>query len=162
MHKLTIVCLLVSCASFLSACGVDPVNATAPSKTDAMESASASVSPSTLVAQPVATSSCPSVSPYDVRFSLGIRAGSRNVAITGFSVRFTDSRGAQMPQITLPAPIPTTQFGSALVEARSFQQFPMRFGLGCGTGHIGTMTIVITSTDGSSGYGTMTATAPVH
>jgi hypothetical protein len=50
-------------------------------------------------------------------------AGSVVVFVTSITTQFTDFTGASAPQVTLPAPIPTTQFGTALEQAKNSQTF---------------------------------------
>jgi hypothetical protein len=93
--------------------------------------------------------------PFNVAFGIIVRAnGSSNVIIDGVQFRFTDSSGLQTPQITLPmppvtiaAPVPTTQFGSALVQAGSATTVPLFLAIGCGTGRQGTIVIIVDTSD---------------
>ena len=110
---------------------------------------------STAFAQPANNPTCPSVAPFNVTFGIIVKAnGSSNVIIHGIQFRFTDSSGLQTPQITLPmppvtfaAPIPTTQFGSALVQAGSGTTVPLTLPIGCGTGNQGTILIIVDTSD---------------
>jgi hypothetical protein len=102
---------------------------------------------STLVAQPVRNSFCPTVAPFIVSGGVVVTQNSAaNVVITSMRLLFTDSLGRQaspvtLPSIpvTLPAPGPTLQFGSA--------QIPFTLGIGCGTGTNGTLIIVVDTSD---------------
>jgi hypothetical protein len=110
---------------------------------------------STAFAQPANNPICPSIAPFNVGFSIVVRAnGSSNVIIDGVQFQFTDSSGLQTPQITLPmppvtiaAPTPTTQFGSALVRAGSATTVPLNLPIGCGTGSQGTILIIVDTSD---------------
>ena len=61
-------------------------------------------------------------------------------------MQFTDSFGVGMPQVTLPAPLPLAQFGTALDQARS-QTFALGLGIGCGTSRHGRVRIVVEAAD---------------
>jgi len=110
---------------------------------------------STAFAEPTNNPSCPSIAPFNVAFGITVRAnGSSNVIIAGVRFRFTDSSGLQTPQITLPmppvtiaAPIPTTQFGSALVQAGSVTTVPLTLAIGCGTGTQGHILVIVDTSD---------------
>jgi hypothetical protein len=163
----TLAPLLVLGAFLLSACGgpyADMGSPVAPG----VQRASLSVTPSTLLGQPkpfgtpAPFAGCPSVSPFTVPFTLVVTAGNVAFAVTSVTVRFTDSFGAQMPQVTLPAPVPVTPFGTALVQARSGQSFPMSFGIGCGTGTTGTVVILIHTRDVNGRTDTAQLTAVVR
>jgi len=47
----------------------------------------------------------------------------------------------------LAAPIPTAQFGSALVQARSSRTFPVDVPFGCGTGRVGVLALTVRTAD---------------
>ena len=102
----------------------------------------------TVVAQAVSGPSCPSVAPFNVPLSVVVRAtGSSDVILTGIRLVFTDTSGRQAPQVTLPllpvtlpAPGPTLQFGSA-------RTFPLILGIGCDTGVRGTVVIIVETSD---------------
>ena len=72
-----------------------------------------------------------------------VQDGTTGLVVTGFRVQFTDSAGITAPQITLPAPVPTTQIGSALANARGDMFFSLSTGVGCGLGHTGSIVWVI-------------------
>jgi hypothetical protein len=109
---------------------------------------------STAVAQPVANPFCPSVAPFEVPLGVTVRAtGSSAVVITRIGMRFTDTSGRQAPEVTLPmipvtlpAPGPTFQFGSA-AQTDSVRTFPLTLGIGCGTGSRGTIIIIVETSD---------------
>jgi hypothetical protein len=51
--------------------------------------------------------------------------GGLTIFVTSITTQFTDVSGVTMPQVTLPAPIPTTQFGTALDQAKNPQTFSL-------------------------------------
>jgi hypothetical protein len=69
------------------------------------------------------------------------------VVVTSITSQFTDVNNIQLPTITLPAPVPTAQIGSALVQARSQATFPVVVGFGCGTASAGRVLMGIHLTD---------------
>jgi hypothetical protein len=153
--------LLVAAASLATSCSdSDPrPDATRPSPFGGLPSA-VSVSATSPVATALQVSDpfCPSVTPFNVPLVVVVQPNDGvNFAVTSMRLQFFDTAGNAMPQVTLPAPVPTTQFGSALTEARS-QTFPVTLGIGCGTGHIGTVRIVVDTRDdhGRSGSGRTT------
>ena len=103
---------------------------------------------STVVAQPVSNHRCPQVAPFNVPFVVVMNPnGTTGVAVTGFRVQFTDSAGMTTPQTLLPAPVPVTPFGSALVDARADRFFSLSTGVGCGVGQTGTIVVVVDTSD---------------
>jgi hypothetical protein len=125
-----------------------------------MASPSLAVTPSTLVAQAVPFGGCPTVSPFNVPFNLIVTTGGGVVTVTDITVRFTDTRGMAAPQVTLPAPVPTIPFGSALTQAR--QDFPLRLSIGCGTGHTGTIVVIVGTRDRFGRFMSTQVSAPVR
>jgi hypothetical protein len=86
---------------------------------------------------------CPEVPPFFVPFSLTVGAGSdADVALDAVRLRFADVVTVA-PQVTLPQPSLSTQFGSTVVSARSSRTFPFLFRFGCGTGRTGTLIIIV-------------------
>jgi hypothetical protein len=81
---------------------------------------------------------CPAVQPFGGRANVVVLAGNNSVVLT--------NRMSQ-PQITLPMPVPTTQFGTALVEARSTRIFPFDFRFGCNSTRSGTAVFIVTTRD---------------
>lgn len=106
-----------------------------------------SPSASAQVASPSA-SGCPARPPFTVPIDLIVRAN-RDVPVfvTVIRLRFTDQFNTQMPQVTLPAPQLTRQFGTNLVQARSARTFPLQVAVGCGTGRSGVVTVGIDTLD---------------
>lgn len=102
----------------------------------------------TVIAQPVSNPLCPRVSPFTVPFVVVVNPnGTTGVVVTGFRMQFTDSAGITAPQITLPAPVPTTQIGSALETARADRFFSLSTGVGCGIGHTGSIVVIVDTED---------------
>ena len=122
----------------------------APTSTPTEASISASVTvPSSMTGQKVETtfSFCPASPPGLVVIPLVVTAGGGVVIVTSVTTRFVDSRGTQLPQVTLPAPIPTAQFGTALVNARQSVTFPIDVRFGCGTTMTGSIFMTVNMID---------------
>jgi hypothetical protein len=118
-----------------------------PSTVDSM---SLEVKPTstTAFAQPVSNARCPGVAPFNVAFGLSVRTtGWSSVIVTGVRAQFTDTTGVQAPQVTLPAPGPTQIFGTPNPSG-SEHTFPLILGIGCGTGHRGTLIVIVDTSDG--------------
>ena len=105
-------------------------------------------------AQPVDNPACPAVAPFTVPLGVVVSTdGSSTVVITGIRAEFTDTTGRRAstmtvptPSVTLPAPGPTPVFGTptaALFE----RSFPFVFDVGCETGPIGTVVIIVDGSD---------------
>jgi hypothetical protein len=148
MHKLTTLASLVLAAFVASGCGGS--SPTTPTRLITVAEPALSVSPSTVVARSVDSSFCPAVPPFTVPFHLLIHGKDAGLVVTSITMRFVDSSGVQMPQVTLPAPVPTTQFGTALAESRDL---PLSLGIGCGTGHAGTLFLLVETLDGQGRRG---------
>jgi hypothetical protein len=73
--------------------------------------------------------------------------GGFNVFITQINMQFTDPFRIVAPQVTLPAPVLTKQFGTNLVMARSTRTFALTFPVGCVTDRTGTATLLIDTQD---------------
>ena len=98
---------------------------------------------------------CPEFPPFAVPFTLTVGAhAAGDVALDAVRLRFADVVGVTMPQVTLPQPSLTTQFGSTIVSARSSRTFPFLFRFGCGTARTGTLIIIVDARVG----GRMTST----
>jgi hypothetical protein len=123
---------------------------TQPTELSGGGSASFSAASPTVVAQQVVgqTSGCPVFAPFSVPINLVVRVnGGVNVFITQISMRFVDPFRIEAPQVTLPAPQLTKQFGTNLVMARSMRTFPLTFAVGCATDRKGTATLLIDTMD---------------
>ena len=142
---------LLLAAAALAASSCDDLNArldvNQPTPVRVVQTGSFVASPSSVFAQPVDQFVCPSVAPFSVPFNLVVRAGDVDLVVTQVRLLFTDTFGARMPQVTLPAPVMTAEFGSNLVAARSARTFPFRFGVGCDTARTGTIIIVVDTRD---------------
>ena len=148
MRLLTTASLVVlACAA--SACGNSNafVSTTGPTPVS-FEAAALSASPNAVFAQTMGHPSCPSVPPFFVPLNLVVRVnGGVSIVVTEVRMQFVDMSGIPMPQVTLPAPQLTTQFGTALVQARSARTFPLTLGVGCFTDRKGTVTIGVSTRD---------------
>jgi hypothetical protein len=137
---------ILGAAVLAAACG-GAQTATTPSGVDV--EASASVSAPASVAGSVfgGAGSCPTDPPFGARVDVVVVGGTAGFVVTGIDVRFVDQRGIETRQVTLPAPVPTVQFGSALENARDSQRFPVDVRFGCGTGRFGTAMVTVRMTD---------------
>ena len=115
---------------------------TRPSAFGTASSVAMEVVPSVITARPNTRVSCPENPPFVGSLSLNV-GFSTGITVREVRLRFTDSAGLTAPQVTLPAPVPTTQFGSTLDAAR----FPLSFGFGCGTGRTGTLVVIVVTVD---------------
>jgi hypothetical protein len=154
MLKQTVVLALVAASVALSACDRGTLVATGPSSQLAAggplgaSEPSFSIAPTSLVAQLSGRSPCPQFHPFRVSTNLSIRTGEESgFRLTSIDMRFFDRSGLSAPTVTLPAPVPTRQFGTDLINARSFREFPLEFGFGCGTGRFGTIVIIVNGFD---------------
>jgi hypothetical protein len=146
MLKLTGVLVSFGAAVLAAACSdTDARLATMTPTPLALSSASVSATPSVVAAQLVGNPSCPGLPPFRAQFKLNVQAGDeRAILITDVRATFQDTTNFQAPMVTLPAPVPTVQFGSMLIEARSAQSFPLVIGLGCGSiGRNGTIIVIV-------------------
>jgi hypothetical protein len=147
-HRPMIVGLML-CAAFAAAsCARDPADLTHPTALSQTQVAVSTVS-STVVAQPVNNFLCPSIAPFIVPIVVVVRPnGTAGLVVTQVRLRFTDVTNRQMPQVTLPAPLPVTQFGDALTASRDSLTFPLSLGVGCGIGPTGTVIVLVDTRDG--------------
>jgi len=144
MHKLTVVSTLVLATFLVTACDDKKSNVAAPTSVDVV-SVSAQVTAAPPVAQPDGRGGCPA---FTIPLELSVRAGALDVSITDVTMRFVNSSGVAMPQVTVPAPIPTTQFGSDLIAARSVRTIPLIVPVGCTNDPTGTLVVIIGTRDG--------------
>jgi hypothetical protein len=111
-------------------------------------SGTVSLQPSAVAVESVARPSCPTLPPFVGSLNLTVLSpDDRRVSLRSVQMTFTDSAGLSAPSVTLPAPVPTVQAGSALIEARSQRTFPLTFPFGCGTRRTGTLVVVVTVSD---------------
>jgi hypothetical protein len=143
------------CVTLTTACSDDATSPTSPTTQASIEAPRASFGlvSDTVVAQPLSYWQCPFTPPYAVHFVVFVqRDGEPQLVVTQFQLRFTDTQGMSMPMITLPAPVPTTQFGSALEASRDLR-FPLSMGIGCGVGRSGTISVHYNTRDGRGRHG---------
>jgi len=149
MHKLAVISTIVAATLFAASCSDTdtPLDPNAPTTVHVVQ-VGIGLSPSTLVAQSVAHPICPSVPPFTTTLNLLVRNdGNVRLFVSTIRLRFVDRFGMQAPQVTLPAPVPTTQFGSALIDARDSRAFAIPFQFGCGTTRAGRITVFVDMRD---------------
>lgn len=110
----------------------------------------------------VTPSTCPVVPPFVGSLSMNVQAVDFPLSLSLVRMTFTDSAGLQAPEVTLPAPVMTRQFGSTLVEARSQRSFSLRFPFGCDTSRTGTLLVVVVVSDGDGRETTRQMRLPVR
>jgi hypothetical protein len=110
------------------------------------------VNPAVVSPQSVHDAFCPTLPPFLAGINLSIRVtGDVGVTLREVRMQFTDQTGITAPQVTLPAPVLTQQFGTTLVQGRSERTFPLAFRFGCGTARAGTIVMfVVTGADQDS------------
>jgi hypothetical protein len=152
MYKLTAALAIVATSCLTVSCSDSEPQTTAagPSALLLKNSTSfARVEPSNVTAQLVAGGNCPLVQPLHARFALTVLADDdATLFVNEVRMQFIDAAGVAAPQVTLPAPQATTQFGTALVQARSSLTFPLDLAFGCGTGRTGTIVVIVHGRDG--------------
>jgi hypothetical protein len=142
--------LLVVAAVLTASCsGTDATqNLTQPTSPVSALSVAVSTTSPIASAQRVSNPFCPSVTPFNVPLVVVVESDDGGtVIVTSIRVQFVDTSGTSAAQVTLPAPVPTTQFGSALDRARSAQSFPVSIGIGCGTGRTGRVQVFVEARD---------------
>ena len=145
---------VIAAALAVASCSDDAAPPTAPTVTAPQASIEASgisfgLASDTVVAHPVSNPRCPSVTPFLVPFVIIISPNDvPDLVVTQIQMQFTDIMGSALPTITLPAPVPTREFGSALAAARGDLRFPLNIGVGCGVGRRGTISVHFTTRDG--------------
>jgi hypothetical protein len=156
--------LLVFAAFLPASCGGSdaPPNVTQPTPFSTASKVSVSTTSSLALAQPVNNPRCPSVAPFSVPLVIVVQPDVSTVVVTGIRMQFFDTSGMSMPQVTLPAPVPTTQIGTALADARSAKVFPVTLGIGCGTGHLGDVQILVETRDAQGRTGSGRASVTVR
>jgi hypothetical protein len=161
-HRISL--LVVAAFLFASCGGTDAaLNLTQPTPSSNSLSVAVSTTSPLAVAERVTNPFCPSVTPFKVPLVIVVQPnGGISVVVTAIRVQFFDTSGTGMPQVTLPAPVPTTQFGTALANARSAQVFPVTLGIGCGTGQTGNVQILVETRDAQGRTGSGRATVSVR
>jgi hypothetical protein len=154
--------LLLVSLLFVSSCN-DSGHSTRPTALISTASFSVGATSQTAIAQRVNDFRCPTISPFSVPIVVVVQSNSAEaLVVTEMRLQFVDSSGARMPQVTLPAPLPTTQFGTALAETRAAQSFPITLGIGCDTGHTGNLVIIVDTRDALGHRGSGQTTVMVH
>lgn len=168
MHSPTAASSVVVGALIVASCGGANTSATVtgPGSTEpvtaSLQAPKLSVTAAT-ASQSIGRPACPAVPPFTVSFGLSIHhAGDFNLFITQIRLQFVDRFGVRMPQVTLPGPVPTVEFGTMLVQARSGRTIPISFGVGCGTDRKGTVMVQVDTRDELGRTGSGQATAPVN
>ncbi len=146
MQKLPAVASLVVAAVMAMSCSNTDSRVTATGPT-LVSSQSPTLEIKPVVLQTSRFVSCPTSPPFSAVINVLVRAGDVRITVVEISAQFVDSSGSRLPQVTLPGPVPTAQFGSALIEARGTQTFPLTLGLGCGVGTRGTVTVIVFTRD---------------
>jgi len=113
------------------------------------------VSPSVMAqvaSQSGSGSNCDKHPSFSIPLGLVVRVN-RNVRVfvTTVTMQFRDPFNITMPQVTLPAPQLTRQFGTNLVEARSARTFPLTLTVGCGIQRLGGMATIAVETEDDNG-----------
>ena len=144
MHKLTTVSALLLAAFLVNACDDAKHNVAAPTTFDAA-GVSADVTAAPPVIDPDGDRGCPA---FTIPVELSVRTGALDVAITDVTMQFVNSSGIPMPQVTLPAPLPAAQFGSALIAARSVRSIPLVVPVGCTNDLTGSVVVILGTRDG--------------
>lgn len=154
MHKQIAAITILAVSILTAGCGDSTTEfvATGPSAALQLNSSQnpfARIHPSPIGAVAIRGAGCPHSFPYRAKVNLTISAD-RDVSLSLLDVRmhFVDTFGIAAPAVTLPAPVLTRQFGTALVEARSSRTFPFDFDFGCGTDRRGTLTVHVRTRDG--------------
>jgi hypothetical protein len=154
MFKHTIAITILASSLLTTGCSDTDarLTATGPSALQLTSSAApfAGISPTSTIAQLIGDiAGCPTIQPMRVGVDLTVH-GRRDVDLflTEVRMQFFDTTGLQAPQVTLPAPQLTRQFGTALIAARSLRTFPLDFRFGCGTRRTGTLIVFVQARDG--------------
>jgi hypothetical protein len=147
MSRLAALPLLLVMALLPASCSSDsPVGSTTPTRFTT--GSSVSISAQVLASQQKVPDPCPIATPLFVPFLVTVTPGGGVVVVvTSISTQFTDFTGVGMPAVTLPAPIPTAQFGTALDQARNAQTFSLGF---CRPLRHGTVAVTVNMRDLSS------------
>lgn len=154
MHKHIAAITILAVSLLAVSCGdsTTPVVATGPSAALQLSSAPnpfARVPSSPIAAVPIRGANCPYSHPLRALVNLTVVAEHDvSLSLVEVRMRFVDAFGIAAPPVTLPAPMLTRQFGTALVNARSSRTFPFHFDFGCGTDRRGTITMNVRARDG--------------
>lgn len=150
MFKQTAALVILGVSLLTTGCS-DSDNGLAPTGPVALRAGAsttfATIQPSIVSAHPNGLGACPQVQPLRAMLNLNVHADDVDVRLREIRLQFFDTGGLAAPQVTLPAPVMTTQFGTALVQARSARSFALDFSFGCGTGRRGTIVVVVHTQD---------------
>jgi len=150
-----IACVLAATALAATSCSDVSINSTGPTKVESSSTVSVNALSNSVIAEVVNHPVCPSVAPFNVPFGIVVRGtGVAGLVVTRIQMQFTDSAGAQMPPVTLAAPLPITQFGTALAASRDDQRFSLSMGVGCGVERRGTIMVEVETRDAQGRRGT--------
>jgi hypothetical protein len=155
IHSRYIACVLAAAALAATSCSDVSMNSTGPTKVESSSTVSVNALSNSVIAEVVNHPVCPSVAPFNVPFGIVVRGtGVAGLVVTRIQMQFTDSAGAQMPPITLAAPLPITQFGTALAASRDDQRFSLSMGVGCGVERRGIIMVEVETRDPQGRRGT--------
>ena len=157
MHRSTSLPLLLGAAMLLASCGetASPATPTQLTTSSSVSVRAQALAPPRIVPFPT----CPIATPFFLPVAVTVTPTGIIVVVTSISTQFTDTTGIQMPQVTLPAPLPTTQFGTALDQARGAQTFPLNL---CQPVPQGTVIVTVNTRDTSGRTGSSFATLAVQ
>jgi len=125
-------------------------------------SRSFSIQPSDVATETVTNSACPALPPFVGSLNMNVQAVDSPLSLSLVRMTFTDAVGLQAPEVTLPAPVMTRQFGSTLVEARSQRTFSFTFPFGCNTSRTGSLLVVVVVSDADGRQTTREMRLPVR
>lgn len=168
MHKHTAV-LTVTLAAFVGAsCSDSDMPLTAPGSLSAtvavpMFSVTPTEIDATTQVMRTTRSSCPTLAPFNARFLVSVFPhGIPNLRVRQVRIGFRDTSGASMPQVTVPAPLPSVEFGTDLENRRDRLTFPLNVGIGCHTGIKGTLSVWVHTEDDQGNENTGQLQVRVH
>jgi hypothetical protein len=160
MSRLAALPLLFGTALLLTSCSSNHAGPTDPTALVTGSPASSVVVSAALAPMPTAAfRGCPAATPFLAPFLLTVAPTGTVVVVTTITTRFTDSTGVPAQQVTLPAPVPTVQYGTALDQARNALMFPLDV---CATNRRGTVTFTVITHDMFGRNGSGTVTVPVQ
>ena len=151
---------LLGAALLVTSCsGSEPASPTTP--TTFVSASSVSVAARPLAPVPaMASPGCPAVTPFAMPFLVTVTPlGTVGIVVTSITSQFTDSLRVQAPAVTLPAPVPTAQIGTALENARGPQSFALDL---CRTFGEGTVVVIVNTLDTSGRHGSASVTVAVN
>jgi hypothetical protein len=147
MSKLPAFPLLLGTALLLASCSSGNPASPTPFAAGSSVSISAQAFPPVQGVKGMPPSGCPAATPVLVPFIVTVTpGGSVAVVVTSIITQFTDFVGLQAPAVTLPAPVPTLPFGTALEQARN----PLSFSFNvCRSVNRGTVAVTVHTRDAS-------------